>query len=685
MRFETRPGENTPAPVETECLVTYDDAHIYIAFEAYDPDPESIRAHLSDRDTAWNDDFVGVVLDTFNDERRAFEFFVNPLGVQMDLVNDDVAGHESAAWDAIWDSAGRITEEGYVVEFAIPFQQLRFPNGGGVLTWGFDAIRFYPRSDRVRIASQRMDRNISCYLCQISKVEGFEGATPGRNIELVPTLTAGRQDERSDFPDGELENGDGESEVGFTASWGVTPSMTLGVTLNPDFSQVEADVAQLDINNQFTLFFPEKRPFFLEGADFFSSPFDAVFTRNVAAPDWGLRLTGKQNRNGVGVFVAQDSVTNLIFPGSTGSDSDSFDFGTTDSTLRYRRDFGKASSVGVLFTGRDGGDYNNYVGGIDGLYRFRESDSVRYQVLGSQSQYPTEIAEDYDQPLGSIADQAFMLSYTHDARNLAGWVRYEDVGENFRADMGFMPKVDFQEAVTGLERHWWGTEGDWYNRLSVGGEWARSEDHSGQLLSEEFDVWGVYQGPLQSFVWFDVATGNEFFDGELFDLNFIRSFVAVRPVGDFRFEMFSRVGDQVDYSNVQPADEIYLNPEIQFNLGLHLRTDLSHTYQQLDVEDGRLFTANLSQLRVVYQLNIRTFVRAIFQYQDIERNPDLHVDEEVDANTRHLFLQLLFSYKLNPRTVVFVGYSDNREGDQNIALTQENRTIFLKLGYSWIL
>jgi hypothetical protein len=159
LEFETRPGENTKPPVETHCLVTYDPSRVYVAFRAYDPDPGSIRAHLSDRDTAFDDDFVGIVFDTFNDERRAFEFFVNPLGVQMDLFNDDVGGNETSSWDAIWESAGRITDHGYVVEVAIPFHQLRFPSVDGVQTWGFDALRFYPRSDRHRISSHPLDRD----------------------------------------------------------------------------------------------------------------------------------------------------------------------------------------------------------------------------------------------------------------------------------------------------------------------------------------------------------------------------------------------------------------------------------------------------------------------------------------------------------------------------------------------
>lgn len=443
-------------------------------------------------------------------------------------------------------------------------------------------------------------------------------------------------------------------------------------------------MAQLDINTQFTLFFPERRPFFLDGADFFRTPFNTVFTRNVARPDWGVRLTGKLEKNGIGVFVAEDSITNLVFPGSTESDSDSFDFGSSSAALRDRRDFGDSSSVGLLFTGREGSDYRNPLGGIDGLYRFRESDFVRFQMLGSESRYPDDIADEYDQPAGGFEDWAWLVSYVHEARNLAAWLRHEDVGSEFRADLGFMPRVDYRETVAGLERHWWGDGEEWFTRISVGWEASRARDQLGRLLEEEYDVWGFYQGPLQTSIWPDLATRDEVFDGVRFDRDFLRSWFTMQPSGDFRFEIFARVGDQIDFDNTRPADEVFLRPEIQVNLGLRLRTDLSHTHQRLDVDEGRLFEAGLSQLRVVYQLKLRTFVRAIVQYSDIERNPSLYLDEEVNARTEELFTQLLFSYKLNPRTVVFVGYSDSRAGDQSVDLTQEDRTFFLKLGYSWV-
>jgi hypothetical protein len=688
LKYETRPAENTPPPVRTEIFVTYDDSHFYMAFRAHDPDPSQIRAHLSDRDTAFSDDFVGIVLDPFNDERRAFEFFVNPVGVQMDLFQDDVGGNEDESWDAIWDTAGKIHESGYDVEIAIPWSSLRFPRTEGEQTWGFDALRFYPRDVRHRISSHPLDRNVTCYLCQASKMTGFSGITPGLNVEVDPTVTAGRTDQREDGnPNRPLNEGDVETDLGLTARWGITPSLTLNAAVNPDFSQVEADVAQLDVNTQFALFFPEKRPFFLEGADFFRSPFDVVFTRNVADPAWGGKLTGKEGKNGVGVFVARDERTNLILPGSNGSSVASFDMETTDAVLRYRRDLGSSSALGTLLTVREGVDgYFNRVGGLDGLYRLNGSNTFRAQFLRSQTEYPVgpSVNGATGLPTGTLEDDALWLSWDHNSRNWNAYARYEDVGRDFRADMGFMPRVDYNFLLAGLQRVWYGER---WNRVSFGGDWDRREDQSGQLLEEEFELSANIQGPRQSVIEFGGGQRERFFNGRTFDEIFGFTYTEAQLTGDLFASLFVEAGDEIDFVNTQAGDLFHVEPAVRFNLGLHLRTRLSHAYERLDVENGTLFTANLTQLSTVWQWNVRTFVRAIVQYTDVERTPELYTSqrlEDVERSTERLFTQLLFSYKLNPQTVFFLGYSDNSVADARVDLTRADRTFFLKLGYAWL-
>ncbi len=701
---ETEPGENVAPPVATECLLTYDRRALYVAFRAQDPEPEKIRARLADRDTVSSDDFVGVVLDTFDDARRAFEFFVNPLGVQMDRTYDDVNRNEDDSWDAIWNSAGRLHATGYEVEMAIPFSSLRFPRTQGPQTWGIDALRYYPRSFRHRLSNNAKDRNVECTLCQFEKISGFDGASPGRNVEINPTLTAGRADQRPDFPDGPLATGDEDTEVGITARWGITPNLNLGATLNPDFSQVEADVAQLEVNTQFALFFPERRPFFLEGADLFDTPQPVVFTRNVADPAWGIKLTGKEGKNAHGVFVARDELTNLLFPGSQGSSAGSFNFESTAAAVRYRRDVGKSSAIGAIATSRDGGGYSNLVLGVDGVLRFRDADFIRVQVLGSRTEYPNEIAAEYGQPFGSFDDEALLFAYDHIGRDWEVSFQFRDIGENFRADMGFMPRADTRILVGGFERNWWGEEDDSYKQLNLGFEWDLTEDQSGRLLEEEWEIYFEGSGPKQSYLFLRTGTRERFFSGLTFeDELFFDAYFEVQPTGQLFLSLNARVADAIDFTNVQAGDELILTPELRYDFGKRLRLSLSHTFSRLDVDGGKspqrgasgtsprrgasgtLFEANLTQSRLVYQLNLRTFLRAIVQYTDIERDPDLFPGAEVDADSEELFTQLLFSYKINPRTVLFLGYSDDAFGSQDYGLTRENRALFFKIGYAWVL
>ena len=692
LRYETRPAENAPPPVRTETFFTYDDDHFYVAFRAHDPDPSQIRAHLSDRDTAFSDDFVGIVLDTFNDGRRGFEFFINPLGVQMDMFQDDVGGIEDAAWDAIWSSAGKIHGGGYDVEIAIPWSSLRFPRTEGGQTWGFDALRFYPRSQRHRISSQPMDRNVTCYLCQTSKMTGFAGISPGRNMEIAPTVTANQTDARDgDALDRPLRGGGVEMEPGLTAKWGITPNLTLNAALNPDFSQVEADAAQLDVNNQFALFFEEKRPLFLEGADFFRTPLNTVFTRNVADPEWGLKLTGKQGKSAVGLFVAQDDRTELILPGSSGSTLASFPMETRDAVLRYRRDLGSSSALGVLYTGREGHGYSSRLGGFDGLWRINDSNHVRAQLLQSRTEYPVGNADndgdgedDYDLPTGTLEDGAFWLSWDHSSRDWSAFARYEDVGRDFRADLGFLPQVDYTYLTAGLRRSWYG---DRWHHVTFGGDWNRREDQSGQLLEEEIEISTELEGPLQSFILFGGGHRDRFYNGLPFPGSYGFGFAEADFTGSFYGSLDVYVSEEIDFVNAQAGDLIELKPALRLDLGRHLRARLSHVFQQLDVEGGNLFTANLTQLTTVYQWNVRTFVRAIFQYTQIERTPELYIalnPADVEPESERLFTQLLFSYKLNPQTVFFLGYSDNSLANERIDLTRANQTFFLKVGYAWL-
>ncbi|MDJ0657233.1 MAG: DUF5916 domain-containing protein [Xanthomonadales bacterium] len=681
LTVETFPGENTPAPVATEVLLLDTGRELMVGFVAADPDPGAIRAFLRDRDSAYRDDFVGVVLDTFNDQRRALQFFANPFGAQMDSIKDDVNGFEDDSWDALWDSAGRITDGGYQVEMAIPYSALPLPAVDGVKTWGLDLVRFYPRDYSYRFSNNPRDRDVDCNLCQLAKVRGFARAEAGSNLEITPTLTATSSDIRDDLT-GPLESGSFDFEPGVDLSWGVTPNMTLNATLNPDFSQVEADSAQLNVNNNFALFFEEKRPFFLEDLDYFKSPINVIYTRNVVDPDFGIRLTGKEGPNAFGMFAARDTVTSFILPGALESDLASLDQESDNAVFRYRRDLPGNSTVGTMLSMRRGNGYHNTVGGIDGRIRLSESDRLDFQYLASDSENPEELVTEFGLSPEQSGD-ALRILYVHDERDWFALARYENLARDFRADLGFVSQVDFDRTVAGAGYRWYGGQDDWWNQLVLESDWDIQHDQSGRVLEKEWEAKVTLQGPLQSFYRLTVGTRERFWEGQLFPEDFIGFFGKLEPRSGMRLELSANFGDQVDFANSVLGERTRLNPEIALNIGRHLFLDLEHTYQKLDRDEGNIFTANLTDLRLSYQFDLKQRLKLALQYRDVERNQALYLDQ-VDARTRQLNAQLIYSYKVNPRTVLFAGYSESGlEDDEVVDLVTTSRTLFFKLGYAW--
>jgi len=686
--YEWLPGDNVAPPVRTDALITYDDRNLYIAFRAYDPDPSEIRAHLMDRDsidTFVQDDHVTILIDAFNDERRAFQFRVNPLGVQADAVFSDVDGIEDFSWDAIWDSAGRVTAEGYELEVAIPLNQLRFPPSTEPMIWGISLGRSYPRSLRYRISSNPRDRGRACVLCQVNKVIGFENLQPGRNVEIDPTVTAGRTDTRPDLPGGSLEKAEQNLEPGISLRWGVTPNVSLNATVNPDFSQIEADVAQLAINERFALFFAEKRPFFLEGIDYFATPISAVFTRTVVDPSWGGKVTAKSGRNLVGAFVTADRVNSLTLPSNQSSSSASLDDDVTAGVLRYRRDVGSGSTVGVLYAGRESADYHNRVGGLDGFFRLTETDSVTFQYLRSDTRYPDEVVRLHDQPEGAFAGNALTAQYQHGGRHWFWQGIYEDLDDGFRADSGFVPQVDVRNLVGTVSRTFWGARDDWYTQINVGGHAVRTEDHQGRLTGQDLGINGRVAGPLQTAAGANYTRAKLLFGGVMYEhLDRLGFNFQIQPSGAYRITLNGTYADTVDFANNRPAVVLQLRPAVELKLGRHVNAQFDHTLRTLEAEGERIFRADLTQLRLVYQFSVRSFVRGILQYQRVTRNPAMY-SAPVSPETRTLFTQFLYSFKLNPQTVLFLGYSDNRLGMREFALTQTDRTFFVKIGYAWLM
>lgn len=682
LRYEVRPGENIPPPVRTELLLAHDDRNLYVAFRCYDDTPSAIRARYGDRDTMFNDDFVGVVLDTFNDERRAYEFFANPLGVQGDMLMDDVSGNEDSAWNAIWESAGRITETGYEVEFVIPFTQLRFPATSGPQTWGIDGIRSYPRRDRHHITLFPRIRGENSYLGQEEKISGFAGVRRGQNLEIIPTVTALRTDGRAEFPRGRLTNLRAEGDFGVTTKWGITPNVTLNATVNPDFSQVEADAVQLDVNNQFALFFNETRPFFLEGSDFFrSARLNLLHTRQLVQPNGALKVSGKTGRHAFGLFSAQDGTTTIILPESQRSRTRVLEADTLATVGRYRFDVGGNSTVGAMVTDRRGSGYFNNVVAVDTRHRFSAADSITAIVALSTSEDAPSIASLTS--AGQRHDTAIDMHYMHGVRNWYSYLNYGDLGKDFRADLGFITQVDTRRWEVGGGRTWHGDETQFYDQIQINGNFDQSEEQDRSLIEREWEAYASISGAWESFAQFGGGVRRRVFNGVTFDQRFQSAFVRLRPSRDVLIGGSVNWGDWIDFTHTRAADQFSFRPFVNLNYGRHVSVRLSHIYDVLDVAGGRLFSAHVPEARIVYQHDVRTLFRAIVQYTGIARAAPLYT-ARVPAASRDLFAQLLFSYKVNAQTALYFGYVSGVSGTDQFAMTHEKQTLFAKVSYAWL-
>lgn len=684
--WETAPGDNAAAPVDTECYVLFDPERLYFACRAFDLDPEAIRAFITDRDDVEGHDRIVLSLDPFDDARRAFEFTVTALGVQGDATYDEQTGMADDSWDAIWDSSGRLTGDGYVIELAIPFRSLRFPDRDGEHTWGFHARRWWPRSNRVEVRSMRWDRGNACTLCQANRLTGIRDVSPGLNLEVTPTLTARRADERP-LDDAEFRNGSIDPEPGLDLRWSPTSDLALNLTANPDFSQVEADAPQLDVNNRFALFFPEKRPFFLEGADFFSTPLQAVFTRTVADPIGGTKATGKIGGNAVGGMVTLDRVNTLLFPGNQGSSTATLDERVTATVARFRRDLGASNTLGGLYTARLGDDYSNHVAGADAFFRPLPALSLRAQVLHSETRYPDPVSAANGQPVGRFRGDAASLRAQLANREWRLFLNASALSPGFRADAGFIPQVDNRGVEAWGSRQFYPDDGGFFTRLGLGTGGWHYEDWGGRLTDEGVWVSLSFDGPWQSNVWANPNWIRRTFDGATYDLFEFWGGASVRPTGSLRLALDGFVGDGIDFRNSRKGRQLRVSPAVDLRAGRHLDVRLSGSFQRMTREGDEVFTALVSQLRAVYNLDPRTFVRVLLQYRDTDRsaatNPGLATLED-----RGLSTQVLFSYKLNPLTVLFVGYSDDRRGEDPVdgavvPLTQTRRAFFIKLGYAW--
>ena len=435
------PVEGVPASQNTEVLVLLDDGAIYFGVRAFDETAAGIRATLGERDEfERSDDYIRFVLDTFNDQRRAYVFSVNPLGVQQDGIWNEGGGGRHRFGppiddnpDFLWESAGRVTDWGYAVEVRIPLKSLRFPDLDEQ-SWGLQVIRKISRNG-FEESWAPISNNIANRLTQSGKLTGLQGLDAGLFMEINPVVTGKRLGSFDDEV-GAFAREDPDGDFGLNLTYGVTSNLTLDATYNPDFSQVEADAGQIAVNERFALFFPEKRPFFLEGTEIFSLPKQLVYTRSIANPIGGAKMTGKMGSWNVGYLGAVDE---SLFGGDD----------AVANILRVRRDVGGSSTVGLLYTDRTvHGDEYNRLAGADA--RFVLAQRYTLTLLGSTS---FTGVPDEGQQVGSL----WSARIDRAGRGLSFSAEIEDSDDDFKAGSGFIRRTGDTQVQSNLRYSWYGS------------------------------------------------------------------------------------------------------------------------------------------------------------------------------------------------------------------------------------
>jgi len=679
---QREPEDGQPASQETHVYLGHDDERLYVVFVAFD-EPQRVRARMTRRESVFPDDTVEIQIDSFNDQRRAFSFLTNPFGIQWDAIWTEGQGFDEA-WDTVWDSRGRLTDRGYVVWMAIPFQSLRFPPAppDADRTWRIILVRDITRNGETSFWP-RVSSRIEGRLNQAATASGFAGIAPGRNLWLIPYATA--RASQIDRETGTDEDAN-DLEAGGDLKWVFRESMALDATVNPDFSQVEADVPQVTVNQRFEVFFPEKRPFFLENADYFRTPLDLLFTRRIAEPTAGVRLTGKAGAYSLGVLAIDDELPGkLAPPGDPLAGQRAW-----NGVARVRRDVSRQSNVGLLFTDREIGDERNRVSSLDARIKLDDNWETKLQGAWSSTR---------DSSGAELDDTAASVEFNREGRTTSAHLHYLDVGPDFRTELGFVPRVDMRNAH-GFVSYSVRPEGEqlvaWGPELGF----ERVEDHDGTRL-DEFIVPG-FGWELRRETRFEIEArlGHERLRMEdeptlAADRDYS---IAVYEVG-VESEAFAalgiearlRTGRTVNYDpapDTDPDPVLWPDPEpAQLDAGeielsfrpidrLRLDAILLETRLADDASGAEILHDRVVSLRAYGQVNRRLSLRAIVERVRTDVDPTWTSTEPREQ----LEGELLVTYLVNPWTALYAGYASGTV-DQPLDRRANASQVFVKVSY----
>jgi hypothetical protein len=661
--FKTfKPDYGKDPTQKTEGYMLYDSENIYFAFRAYDTDPTKIKASISKRDAMFSDDYMGVFIDTFNTNQEAYAFTVNPLGIQGDGILD-INGNIDDKYDMVWYSKGQIDDQGYTVEIRIPLQSIRFPNKK-TITMKMAYFRQIVRtSEMASFPAFHPEKGALMAQAQPISVTGL---IYKRVVEILPAAT---HSERLIADEGRLKRDERKSDVSLTGKVGLTSDITMDGTLNPDFSQVEADAGQIDFNQRYALYFSEKRPFFQEGNEIFrfsatseDSPFAAVVhTRTIIDPIFGIKLTGKLgSKNAVAAIYAKDDL-----PGDEVERYPDF------SILRFKHALKDDSYIGGFYTAKDQGKEFNRVAGSDGRFRLSQTSVAEYHLFGSF----TRVHGEHDTADG----YAGALRYSYGTRNVNLDFVYEDISKDFEVDTGFLVRTGLR-SLTLFSNYMFYPKSSFFQKIEPFYYGIQLYDRYYNMF-ESFNLFTLRFGlPRTSQFRIDGILANEVYEGHRFRRSGLGFQGNTQLTKKIFLGVFYRWGGAIFYDPDDPYQgygnrgsfSVEYQPTERFDFILSL--NYSDFYRESTKE--KVYDYAILRSWNAFQINKYLFLRAIFEYNNFRKR---------------MTVDTLVSFTYIPGTVVFIGYGsafeklkwDGYDYVEGKHFLETQRGFFFKVSYLW--
>jgi hypothetical protein len=722
--LQIQPGDNVAPSSPTEVLIGYDAKNLYIAFRVKQP-RDKIRATVARRDNIFNDDYVGIYLDTFNDQRQAYAIFWNPLGVQADGTFSESNGEDYSV-DLVMESKGVLTEDGFTVEAAIPFKSLRY-EAGKDKQWGIHIFRRIKYNNNELVSWMRGDRSRSGSLNKAGHITGLEEISTTRQLEINPSFTISQTGRRSRYtfdgnPNGRFVNEGVKGDFGMTAKFSLTPTITLDFAYNPDFAQVEADAPVTTANQRFPIFFAEKRPFFLERIDIFKTPMNVVNTRSIVDPDIAAKITGRRGKNTFGIMYASDNAPGnyseddrqslllcqrerLTDP-NTVCDTERFmDKNADIGVLRFKRDIGKESNLGFFATTYNFVERHNHTAGFDGRFRLDKKTVAEFQLVGTTTRgrfYDPNLDSEFYRTGNGVGYNAWL---ERSDRNL--YMNFLATGRSrdYRADVGFTQRTDTNYLGSFIQ---YKTDQDPKKAIIFKRIWNEtniSYDWKGRAQYWVSTTQGMLALQRQTFIGASFQLGYE----RVFEHEFgakrtatrqgaftgsdnerstrfkaVQSFIETTPFKQLYASVFvDYTWGQMDFDlghappyNPGPGNQLYIESSFRYQPTTAFQTQLNYNKVRLVRNDTKrvAFDDNIFSSRSTYQFTRSTFARLRLDYSTI---------------SERLRPQMVFGWTPNPGTALYVGYSDNVSynsrnpytGLNENGLHSNGRTFFIKMSY----